>query len=441
MIDHIWLHWFPIALGVGIACGLAGPRRSRLITIAGAAYWLSLAISLTQGGILREVASFWSALGGAAVIGLIGMWVAPPSMATPAPAAVTSTKSSLTKAPGSPPAGAAADLVAQFDVWLADNRSKPDPWPYFGEFVVSAIQTAVGGKHVRVYRLMSDDDQLHPLRNVELGEADFPSSRTGIVGHVATTGRSFYAGDPAQGELVQKLAAEHDPCAWCFAVRKEQRTIGMVRVGELEARRGLSVDLLKLIEGVVTLCWITLAETCRGRLAGHVDPISGVLTQSAFMKTAVRSLQDSYSHGEPVAVVNINIEGMRRLHDHGEWDQANALIHEVSSLLMQRIRQDDEIGVFDSSRFLILLRRVDSELATLIVTQLMEKLKGICADQRRWGGELTARCGVAGSGTHQPSLHALVTRATDNSHKAREKSVQIVSDLCQPVRSKEAIVA
>lgn len=440
MNDAIWLHWFPIALGVGVAAGLAGSKRSRLISLAGAAYWLTLAISLSHGAIMRDVALFWSALGGAAVIGLIGMWVATPSRENPA-ATSTTTRPAATKLAGSPSAEAAGALVGSFDEWLADNRSKPDPWPYFGEFVVSAIQSAVTGKHVRVYRLMSDNDQLHPLRQVELGEHDFPSSRTGIVGHVVTTGRSYYSGDPAQGELVQRLAADHDPCTWCFAIRKENRTIGIIRVGEFESPSSASPQMLKLIEGVITLCWITLAETCRGRLVGHVDPISGVLTQSAFMKTAVRSLQDSYSHGEPVAVVNINIEGMRRLHDHGEWDHANSLIHEVSSLLMQRIRQDDEIGVFDSSRFLILLRRVDSELATLIVSQLMEKLNVICADVRRWGCELTARCGVAGSGTHQPSLHALVTRATENSHKARETSVKIVSDLCPPARTKEALVA
>jgi GGDEF domain-containing protein len=441
MNDAIWLHWFPIALGVGIACGLAGPKRSRMITFAGAAYWLTLAISLTHGSILKDVATLWSALGGAAVIGLIGFWVAPPSEASPAPAASQKMIQALETA-GPSPVDAAADVLANFDAWLTDYRGKPDPWPDFGEFLVSAIHSAVGGKHVRVYRLMSDGDQLHPLRKVDLGEPDFLPSRGGIVGHVVTTGKSYYAGDPAQGELVQKLADDDDAdCIWCFAIRVDRRTIGIVRVGDIEDQPEASLQVLRLVESVVALSWITLTETCRGRLVGHVDPVAGVLTQSAFMKTAVRSLQNSYSHGEPVAVVNINIEGMRRLHDAGQWDQANALIHETSSLLMQRIRQDDEIGVFDSSRFLILLRRVDSELATLIVSQLMEKLTVICADQRRWGCEFTARCGVAGSGTHQPSLHALVTRATENAQKARETSVSIISDLCQPVREREAVVA
>ena len=98
--------------------------------------------------------------------------------------------------------------------------------------------------------------------------------------------------------------------------------------------------------------------------------------------------------------------------DHGQWDLANEMLYEISAVLKQRVREDDEIGVLDGSRFLVLMRRVDSELAMLISRQLMDKMVEICADTQRWGTHKQVRCGVAGSGLATPRLRDLVERAT-----------------------------
>ncbi len=93
------------------------------------------------------------------------------------------------------------------------------------------------------------------------------------------------------------------------------------------------------------------------------------------------------------------------------------------------MRLDDRSGRFDGSRFVLLLRRVDSELASLIVAQLMSRLETLCGDEARWGVKLSARCGVAGSGTEQPDLQTLVSRALIQGRRARLEDLSVCSDL------------
>ena len=93
------------------------------------------------------------------------------------------------------------------------------------------------------------------------------------------------------------------------------------------------------------------------------------------------------------------------------------------------MRLDDRSGRFDGSRFVLLLRRVDSELASLIVAQLMSRLETLCGDEARWSVKLGARCGVAGSGTDQPDLKTLVSRALIQGRRARLEDLSVASDL------------
>jgi len=74
---------------------------------------------------------------------------------------------------------------------------------------LAAIFSMCGGMHARTYRILSEGESLIPLRVMERGEVEeLASARRGVVGHVATSGRTFHGGDPSQGELVMKLAEQ-----------------------------------------------------------------------------------------------------------------------------------------------------------------------------------------------------------------------------------------
>ncbi len=123
------------------------------------------------------------------------------------------------------------------------------------------------------------------------------------------------------------------------------------------------------------------------------------------------------------------LEGLREINDSGRWEVADDLVREVADTLRCKIRTDDRIGRFDGSRIVLLLRRVDSELASLIVSQIMARLSVLWADESREGVHVTIRCGVAGSGTDQVELRALISRALAQCRRARIENTSIASDL------------
>ena len=430
MNPQAWIYWFPVALAAGLAGAIFGRRRGMVISIVGAGYWLMLSIFGAEGATPLDWVG--AAIGAVAIIWL-GLATTPSPTGAPKPAPASPppvVEPRPRRQVEATPLDQVTAVANSFTEWLAANREQPDPWPEFGEFIRSTLYEACGATHVRPYRLLSDDDQLYPLRLTDPEERDFPSARGGVIGHVVTSGKGYRVNDPTHGELVEQLAQESDDaCVWCFAIRADQRSIGVVRVGAFQDGVPDNLALQRTLEMVIGLCWITLTETCRGRLAGATDPVSGVMTYQAFMESAARALDSSYEHMEPVAVIHVSVEGLRGLRDQGRWDRANEALFEISSLLKMRVRQDDVIGALDGNTFVLVLRRVDSELAGLIVRQLAEKFVAICADVGRWGHQLNVRAGVAGSGIEQPTLRTLLSRATAKCHEARRQGVNVLTDL------------
>jgi len=265
------------------------------------------------------------------------------------------------------------------------------------------------------------------------------SARQGILGHVVTSGRSYVEGDRTQGELIGQLAATCGPpgpkseaIVWCFAVTQGTKRLGAVTAGHLDGPWLIPADnlaLLRAVEQLVSQCWCLLAETVHSRTAGQHDPGSGLYNRAAFLQAAQQSLRESYAQGEPVAIAVIVLEGMRELNDAGRWEVADELVREVADFLRRKVRMDDRLGRFDGSRFIWLLRRVDAELASLIVKQVMSRLTTLCDDRHRWRASITVRCGVVGSGTENPELRTLVSHALVQSHRARREHVAIAGEL------------
>jgi len=427
------LPWFPIVLGVGVGGRLLDRTRGFALGLLCALFWIILVQASAGPDVWRHPWSVAAVVAGALAIVAMGAWAGEshgPASAVP-------------QAEGNDVARSAAvredDLVLdrvvtvldQFDDWLERHRNERDPWPRFDEFIRAALYQGCQATHVRPLRLASDGEELVPLR-----EADAPletqrlSARRGIIGHVVTTGRAYVAGDPGQGELVRRLAdSSVDRAAWCFAVKQGTERLGAVVIGELAAPPHRHPQLLPLLERMIARFWSTLLEVTRGRAAVLDDPVSNLYTREAFLRAAEPLLAASYGQCEPVALAIFAVEGLRELNDRGRWEAADELVREFGQTLRRKVRLDDCLGRFDGSRFLVLLRRVDSELASLIVAQTMARLETVCGDQTRWRAAIRVRCGVVGSGIEQPSLRTLLAQALAEIRRARDEDVAVASDL------------
>lgn len=423
------LPWFPIVLAVGVGARLLDRKRGTGLGILASLFWVLLVLSGNGAAVALHPSSLMGLLAGSLAIVAMGAWSASTGTSEPEQGAATGPSASTSQpAQGYLPLEAA---MHRFDDWLEAHRYNADPWPEFGELLRVLLYDVCGAAHVHPYRILAEDDVLVPLRAMTPGEVpEVISAREGLVGHVATSGRSYLAGDSTHGRLVDQLAAESDaPVAWCFAISQGPRRIGLVRVGCVAGDPSSIRGLLQAAEAMVCLFWNTLSEVCRSRLAETRDLASGLLNREPFLIEADRVMHSAYQHKEPVAVAIISLEGTRGLCDRGEWQRADQLISEAAAFLGERVRGDDRLGRFDDSRFALLLRRVDSALGRLIVEQLQQQLEDLCADAERWTAVLHVRCGLAGSGTETPNLSQLIARAVSHCNQARDRGVPMQSDL------------
>ncbi|MHC4064008.1 MAG: GGDEF domain-containing protein [Planctomycetota bacterium] len=426
------LPWFPIVLAVGVGSHLLDRARGLGFGVLGALLWVVVVQAASGTAVYTQFWHVVSLVSGAAAIIAVGAWAGQRAQGSKLAVAASEPKSDRSSL--ATERASVVGVLRRFDDWLEAHRHTADPWPEFGEFVRWVLHELCGATHVRPYRVLSEGDQLVPLRAIESGDSpDVASARHGIVGHVATSGVSYIAGDPSHGALVDHLAeGSGGDLAWCFAIKRGGRKIGVVKVGQLGSDGHgdpSAAGVLALVESLVGLFWTTLGEVCRSRAAEKRDPTSGLLTREAFLGEANRVLEEAYAQQEPVAVAVIALEGTRALADRSEWELADTLVAEAAHLLLERVRADDRVGRFDDSRFVLLLRRVDSALGSLIVDQLWSALTRLYEDGSRCCGEITVRCGVAGSGNDEPALAQLVSRAIAECHEARRRTVPISSDL------------
>ncbi len=439
-LTMLLLPWFPIILGVGVGGRLLGRGRGIGLGIICAIFWLLLVQASAPDAEWGHALTIAALVAGASSIVTMGAWAGDMVLAAdshghdPRRGYASGTRSPADRGQGEY-VNRIQDAMQQFEEWFEEHRLDADPWLAFDELIRTTLRQTCGANRVRPYRALVDTEELIPLRSHDAThDASHLSARTGIVGHVVTSGRPYVTGDALHGDLVDQLAHDtpHAP-VWCFAIKQGSHRFGVVVVNELDGLSDHPRSSLRVMEKVVNLWWLTLREACIAREALVGDPVSGLHSREAFLQAAEQSLADSYARGEPVALAVIAVERLRELNDGGRWETADAFIAEISALLRRKVRSDDALGRFDGSRFLVLLRRVDSELASLIVGQILSQMEAVCQDESRWGCTMQLRCGLAGSGTGQPDARSLLSQALAHSIRAREANKRYVGDLCSEV--------
>ncbi|MEK6674342.1 MAG: GGDEF domain-containing protein [Planctomycetota bacterium] len=444
MIQHLLLPWFPIVLAAGLAGRLLGGRRGYAVGLLCGLFWLALLQASAGVTIWKDVWSSVTIISGIIAIIAVGGWAGTSRVSLERPTFQESPLSSANQWQDQ-----SADLVTpsprrlleqitasfdEFDDWLRDHRPSSNPWPKFDEFIRDVLYRCCRATHVRPYRWIPQSDHLVALREPDsLGDTKPLSAKEGVMGQVLSTGRVYLA--HPEGCVGQSRPMGHDPMgspAWCFAIRRNSETLGVVAAGGLGISPNRYVEILSLVERMITHFWGMLTECCHARAAALDDPASGLYTRQAFLRQAERTLADSYHVGDPVAVAVIALEGLRELNDTGRWEVADELVRGVGTLLRQKARADDQLGRFDGSRFVLLLRRVDDQLAALITAQLMTRLRSHCGDTERWGAHISVRCGVASSGSEQPDLRTLVSNALAHWRRAREEGTSMISHSSNP---------
>ena len=322
-------------------------------------------------------------------------------------------------------------FVRAFECWHRDWANQSDPWRAFDGFLREALLERIGAKRVRCFHVVADRD---PFVSLTEGSALTPGSiavgndgrsvpsapnrrdehggatDSGIEGHVAATGKAYIQGQTEAGPTTHALARRSPtPVAWCFAIKRLNRTIGVVRVGHLPRSARNDHALLALLAGLVSVTWCRVHDVHELGIAHRTDPSSGVLARSDFLTVAARAIADSTAAHEPIGLMVLALEGMRRLDDGPDWAVGEQVVQRVCAAIDGKLRSDDILGRFSEDRFVVLLRRVDTNLGRLIAENVRRSVvqtlvdSGGGRDEPAGSAALEARCAVVGTSWPSPA--------------------------------------
>jgi GGDEF domain-containing protein len=321
------------------------------------------------------------------------------------------------------PATPIALLPESFLRW-AERRDKATCiWAGFDRWVRDALHEAVGARRVRCYRRLEGGGNLISMSNEAEEAVVLASTSPALLDHVIATGRPYFRQDPENGEMIERLAGtvgQDRPAGapeWLLPIRRDGDTIGVVVVGEFEAPRPLTSGQLRAIANCLELFWCHVAQTDALSIARRTDPGSGVLNRLDLSAEADRVTREAADDGEPVVVLALSVEGVRRLDDEGRWDLRNWVMQQIGVEMRRKLRSDDLIGRFNDDRFVALLRRLDLGLGQLIAGKLLESVAARLSTDPRVGSTVKLRCGLAG-GADEP-FEPILQRAFDSLQQAR----------------------
>ncbi len=337
------------------------------------------------------------------------------------------------------------ELVRGFNEWLdqheqrhrggesgqtSTNRYVSDPaWRSFDRFLRESLLESVGARRVRAYEVLVHPDRLRPLAGHDGACLPESQTRSGIIGWVLSHRRRYLSGDCGNGELMRQLVnSSQEQVEWAFPVRRADKVVGLVTVGDLSRQAQSNVALLDAVAELVGVFWnqVLLAEQLR--LASRTDRGSGVLNRTDFLSAGSKALTDSYACGEPVVLMGVGLEGIRRLDDEGQWGLRDWTIRSVGQIIDRNLRSDDVVGRFSDDRFVVLLRRLDLGLGRLIAKKIHALIQTSLSQKPVAAAKVAARCTLACSGRGEPGLEELLVRVFGLLETARREDISIRAD-------------
>jgi diguanylate cyclase (GGDEF)-like protein len=473
----IWQRPAPVGLIlclVLIICGglviLVRSWGTRVAAGTGCVVGLSLALALTHasGAPWLNQAAFTFIAG--AVTGLLGYLAAAPATAA-AGSAVP--RGELQSGPGwnpapipgeAPPEGVLSALLADFHVWIetaATQVPAADRWSAFDQFVRQTLRERLGAAGVRVFRVSAKNARLVPLTRHLCAPVDWPAARAGLIGHVVTTGRIYVAGrserDPLIADLARAVAQGPAPATaerwpevpllpqtwtWLLPLVIRGRTRALVAVEHVERAALAGEAAATTVRDVLQLFWSQVRSLVRLGHTRMTDRVSGMLNRPALLARLKQAADESTRDGEPLTVLTIALEGLRRLDDTGCWSRHDALIEKLGQVLRSKVRSDDLLGRFNDDHYVVVLRRLDSALGALVAAKILDKLRtslfatvappplnSTLPAER----QLALRGGLAGSGLRAVDGLALLERSLGLLEHARRSGMTLASDLAEPL--------
>jgi diguanylate cyclase (GGDEF)-like protein/PAS domain S-box-containing protein len=189
---------------------------------------------------------------------------------------------------------------------------------------------------------------------------------------------------------------------------------------------------------VVAFVDTTVRQQARNELAreAHTDALTGLANRSHFLQEAEREVRRSRRHGQPLAVLMIDIDHFKRINDahgHAVGDRA---LQAFARTCVQVMREVDLIGRVGGEEFCALLPQTDASGARAAAERIRQAVEAQPV-QAAPGVQLpmTVSVGVALLLSDEADFHALMVRADRALYAAKDAGRNCVVMAARAMRS------
>jgi diguanylate cyclase (GGDEF)-like protein len=143
------------------------------------------------------------------------------------------------------------------------------------------------------------------------------------------------------------------------------------------------------------------------RLAS-IDPLTGLFNRRYFDTRLEAELQRARRHGEPLALLMVDIDNFKAINDEHGHMVGDRLLRCVSERLRRGVRIFDVCARYGGDEFAILMPSSNVDTAVLVAERIRTSVRGHCAHAT---GHVTVSIGIAHSDGRERDLLSLADRA------------------------------
>jgi diguanylate cyclase (GGDEF)-like protein/PAS domain S-box-containing protein len=148
-------------------------------------------------------------------------------------------------------------------------------------------------------------------------------------------------------------------------------------------------------------------------VADH-DLLTALLNRRGFETRLVESLARSIRYGEMGGVVVLDLDNFKNVNDTDGHAAGDTLLQAVAEVLRTRLRSTDLVARVGGDEFALMVGRVDSRSAVVVVESLLEELRGRIATLAGAASKVTVSAGIALFDGEHPTTVQQVLEAAES---------------------------
>jgi diguanylate cyclase (GGDEF)-like protein len=185
-----------------------------------------------------------------------------------------------------------------------------------------------------------------------------------------------------------------------------------------EGQERLAVTAAERI--ALALANLRLRDTLRSQ--SILDPLTGLFNRRYMEETLDLELARATRGRRAIGVIMLDIDHFKPLNDSSGHDAGDALLRELASLLMARVREGDIACRYGGEEFVLIMPEAPLKLARRRAEDLREAVRQLHVSYRgRIIGPITISAGVAAFPEHGKTSAALIHAADSALYRAKSE--------------------